>query len=245
MKYVILFAFFSVLALADNTCISYECGDNFKNKDSCMRFNLSDNSRKVYLRDCDKDMICDPNKVNNSEATCVKNYTKPNRYPGEYCRNHIECLSHNCTKEECIPSNKDGKCSHDWECNKGLYCLNNQCTEIHKENATCNASEQCDANLVCSLKKCTKIGSKAENDSATVPGACSSFYIENEKCKQAPSLKSSNDIECEYTNGRKEKPLCGLTTEGKKYCKAAPGDVNMQDVSCLYEFLVYFLCPKY
>jgi hypothetical protein len=232
MKKLILLEFFFVLVLSEDHCMKYSCSNEFQNKESCMKFN----SREVYLKACEKDMVCDTNRLKGNEATCAGNYSSAKFYPGEYCRSHSECFSNNCTNQTCRGFEKNKSCTESWECKEGLHCSNYGCVETFKNDSKCQDEEDCDANLVCSSGICTKIGSKEINKTATVPEACKSFYVEGGLCKEAPKLKSFNETHCEYTNEEVVKSICGLTELKKKYCPAAPGDVDIQDVSCSCNF---------
>lgn len=231
MKFTAIAAFFA-LALATDafTCNKYSCDTVFKDPNACMKFDLNGASNQVHLKPCPQDMVCDPALVKGDEALCAKNYSSPKYYPGEYCRVDSECFSRKCVKDVCEGGAKESVCTEHWQCDKGLRCLNGKCAATLEAKGRCAAAEECSVNLVCDNGECVKIGSKKVGDLASAPGACVTFYVSGGKCEQAPKLKSSSDTECVYTNDKKDMPLCGMTTTGKKYCNYAAGDVNIQDV---------------
>lgn len=243
MKYVIVIGllFTLIAGLDTDPCVKYNCVSKLTHPDACMKLNMNGMNNEVNLKPCDKEKLCDTSKITNGEYLCVANYTTPRLYPGEYCITNSSCLSQSCVDNVCRGRNESAECSQNFECNPGLRCLGGQCKNTSAEKKPCTTHEDCRVNLVCTHGYCRKIGSLQPSDKSTVPGACSTFYIEDEICEEAPKLAHENLTHCSYTNGHIESPVCGMANGNKKYCRYMPGDVKIKDVFVIVTYSILIM----
>lgn len=221
-------------------CKKYITDTENTTKDICIRVK----NNTVYLKKCSDDKICDFNiSLNSSEYYCNEYHTNISYYPGEYCRNNIECYSNMCINNICKPiAIFEGKCINDIYCNAGFYCdTSNNCKEAIGNNGKCNDTIKCKANLVCNNGVCVKIGSKKLNEEANNKYACESFRISDNKCAKATSCKQKNEPHqdnCEYDEGISSNPECGINKNGHKYCNLGEADVELNEV--FYECVIVY-----
>ena len=218
-------------------CLSYSCDGKFSNANGCLKYSIINETSKVFLRKCSDNKICDSrNTDENNEALCSPYYELARKYPGEYCKNNTECYSYKCVNNICAGNPNNSYCNNDAYCDKGLYCLDYEC--VPTSNTDCNDKKKCSVNLVCDDGKCIKIGSKDIKKRATVPSACSTFYLSEEGiCAKGPNLvtKGPNPIKCKYSDKSENDPICGMNSKGDTYCNNGAGDIDFTDVIFNYE----------
>jgi len=224
-------------------CPVYSCDNNTLTGKNCAKINFERENVGITLKGCEGDLVCDVSPFNLQETSCSPYYTTTKFYPGEYCRNETECYSGNCKNGKCEGKKESQNCTKDIDCDPGLYCLGKFCKKAIVNN-TCGKDEKCAANYVKNESRCVKIGSIDNDQPASVPGACSSLYINSKGlCSKGPKLRenkfNSNSNKCEYEVDEiviEDDPVCGMGENGESYCN--PGVGNIDSASVLLGILV-------
>jgi hypothetical protein len=222
------------------SCPVFQCFDFPKEKE-CSLKTMNGSQLLVQLRKCTDNLICPFTGDLDEDEFCIK---PSNLYPGDYCEDPAFCQSQNCQNNVCKGSIKDANCSADIDCDIGLFCLNNKCSETIKLNNPCNASAKCAVDSICMNGTCIQIASLELAAQTYAPAACKSFYMENGVCKAGPRLDGltkgdtatpcPEDSKCKYTandgNSYTEGCTCGMQEENKAVCRIGEGDVDLSDV---------------
>eukprot|EP00826_Nyctotherus_ovalis_P038648 TRINITY_DN3633_c0_g2_i10.p1 TRINITY_DN3633_c0_g2~~TRINITY_DN3633_c0_g2_i10.p1 ORF type:complete len:257 (-),score=20.26 TRINITY_DN3633_c0_g2_i10:280-1050(-) len=228
-------------------CPRYICTNKLSTNTACAKTNLTGERATITLKSCNDNSACDVIPSNLKETSCSPYYTNTRLYPGDYCRNKIECHSGICEKEKCKGKGENEKCKKDIDCDVGLFCLvdaaGGKCVRALKANATCKKHERCAANLVNNGTHCVQIGSVPNGKSSTVPSACRSLFIDKQEiCVTGPKLhpqhkNKANVTTCHYeyvADGKKvlvlKNPICGANKDGEGYCNPGIGDVDITPV---------------
>lgn len=156
------------------TCANYSCkrGQKF-----CAHSHQENDIINVILSDvCDSKSFCniggEPNEVfyknEDVNATCsVKSIPTGIRYPGEECKQDIDCFAPDKTlfpDEKLVGTCKNGRCQGYFKnqscketawCSVGLYCNEEEkCVPLLGEGSICTQTNQCQNNLMCYEGKC-------------------------------------------------------------------------------------------
>eukprot|EP00826_Nyctotherus_ovalis_P066329 TRINITY_DN9795_c0_g1_i6.p1 TRINITY_DN9795_c0_g1~~TRINITY_DN9795_c0_g1_i6.p1 ORF type:complete len:244 (-),score=48.75 TRINITY_DN9795_c0_g1_i6:608-1339(-) len=216
-------------------CPKYVCSDKLSASNACAKTDFTKDSVEIFLRTCSNGHVCDVSPSNFETTLCSPYYTITKLYPGEYCTNSTECYSSTCENNKCKGHKENEKCTTDFDCNPGLYCLNTECVKA-VANDVCTKEQKCAANCVKNGDRCDLVGSVDNGKRSLVPGACRSLYIDEEgKCSEGPKLdpkqkNKANPEYCSYTTGGKikqEVPVCGMNKDSHSYCNPGLGDVDI------------------
>jgi len=236
MNFIFL-TFLCISTLASTQCYTYKC-DASIDAEYCA---ITSNANKTYtLRPCENPKVCDFHPEN-TFSSCVGHVGV--RYPGEYCKDYKDCISGNCTNDNCEVEND--KCSTDAQCSYGYYCneTTSKCSLVKKENDDCTTKDKCDSGLACGNGKCVKMGSLEVKSHSLSPGACKSFYTYENECAESPKLKSDSipsngpvkcNNGCKYSSEGKSdfesSCSCGYINGSDLYCNPGIGDIEISDV---------------
>ncbi len=200
----------------------------------------------VKMKVCEgEDLICPAPAGLDEESLCTPKKSAKILLPGEYCEESAQCLSGNCNKDTnlCVGHASNTACMADEDCDVGLYCKGaghgeGVCMPVAPKDANCTADTKCDPNTFCYKGKCTLLAQLDEDEEATVPAACKTYYIKGGKCKVGPVLDSESkecpaDNMCVYRLGEEkvtEPCVCGKTETGKGLCRPGKGEASLEDV---------------
>ena len=221
-------------------CENYTCSGLVG--EECSKMDVINGVTTFHLSPCNDSKICSIHFASKPDL-CSINSTQASRYPGEICKDNVDCFSGKCEGKLCVGVEFNGSCSEDLDCGPGLYCNDTGVCDLTK-NATenCTRIEECTPSAICNLGKCVQIGSLLLNDSATAPAACASFYVENGKCSSGPKLvRGLNDSKtgpikcpgmCKYMKSNDidsyEMPCqCGMTELGLSFCNPGKGESDI------------------
>jgi hypothetical protein len=222
-------------------CANFTCGD-FTTEGACAIKTFTETGLQIKLHSCAVEKICPFQAALDEEDICAEPF---NLLPGELCLKAEQCLSKNCDGTKCIGKSANDVCGSDAECGVGLYCLNQKCNATLHIGDACSDTKKCQVNSVCSNSICVQLASLENDASATVPAACKSFYIENDKCTSGPMLDGLTSGQpamacpetktCTYKRVKGD-PLtegctCGMQDSIAQVCRPGEGDISMTEVS--------------
>ena len=240
----------------DFECKAYSCGGSDWKDGVCIAYNEGDNT--FYSKGCPNnshDSYCDSELAASDKflnVTCGQAPEPSPKYPGESCSNDTQCISGNCANGVCKGKPKAGTCSHNKDCDPGLYCsFNDNCTELIPAGSSgCISDFECALGAFCNTTSgqignhpCVpyfsgKIGDPVPPPQSSISiGSGFSYACESATynstsgtCVSAPK-SSSFPIEC--TNSEKDCKVdssfqgtcsCGMNPYAKKYCSPMTGD---------------------
>jgi len=238
-------------------CDKYVCGG--LNTDECAKAEIySENLMTYYLNPCNDTKIC-PLNFHDQPDICSLDHVHPTKFPGEFCKIGLECLSGNCLNNTCKGVEAGFKCTSDSVCDAGLYCNElNECEEAKYENLKCDYKTKCLSTFVCNKGVCTKILSLENGSEASAPLACKSYFIHQGVCFEGPKLQKEEQYEdtegpipcnnetylCSYVVDGKLKInqlcQCGMADTRDSFCSPGKGDIDSKD----YAEYVHKLDPK-
>jgi len=249
---LILLLFAIGLATVAQACSKYLDGKELK-EGVCLK--KKDDSDDILVKACTASKICLVDGLE-TKGDCVDPPDVTNRLPGELCDNEKQCLSGICSNGKCKGLEAGKECKELKYCDPGLKCDKKDpasqkvCLEPSTSGQDCNSYLDCVVPLRCVGGKCVTIGSLDNDKEAKDALACKSYYLGKKKddnlidvCAEAPKLegqtgplkepkKCNNNTNCKYNHPDiKDGCLCGKTANGGKYCKAYPGDFNLEKVS--------------
>ena len=234
-------------------CQRYRCAA-LSDPKGCSKTEKIDDVIVHTLNPCkNQDEFCDFVHPFGETDQCVLYGSRPELYPGEFCKDDQECISGTCQAKKkgqpkvCIGNEREEYCDNDGDCNPGLYCHSHLCKPVVPLGSKCDDEHKCSATGVCDLNECVLIGSKSPGDASDVPAACSTFFIFKGECAKGPKLKADGVAqkamcpktgECVYKleaeSGIKitQPCKCGMVDDTAPYCMPGNGDIQYSDVSC-------------
>jgi hypothetical protein len=219
------------------SCPIYTCDTNNLTSSSCAfsnnPFNEDGTNVTVYLKNtCQSDESCSFNQSQifsnwTTYSRCSKNNlpdTKRNKYPGEKCHSHHECINSEfnktigfCINGKCSGLSENDRCDSNSDCIVGYFCNGLWCQAQQNENGFCINDYDCQNHLGCLNNNCIKLlsltnGTYLYNDNS-MEKFCEFGLINNEtnQCAQTTYKNSTPDSDgfvkcdlgdnCYYTTG--------------------------------------------
>lgn len=135
----------------ETTCVPFKAkkdGQTFE-EDTCVLYD--DDDQVYYVQPCADGKVCTKDK---SQYTC-EDLPTSKLYPGEACKENIDCESGVCTNSKCVGKAIDEACTKDLECNPGSYCdkaTTNKCVALLETGSKCDRDWQCDYSNYCQIE---------------------------------------------------------------------------------------------
>ena len=230
----LIFCLLSFGALGTD-CPKYICNRTSVGKDEmCTFWRYND----LHISPCsDNDLICVLPSGMEDNGICTNKNEVPSALPGDYCTNDEQCLYESkCLGNVCKGMKANDSCILDEHCDVELYCDGAKCKEP-QEN--CTKEGECASNKMCYGGKCVALFSLDNNANSTIPGICKSYYVEDTKCVEGPTLVNKETLNCPNTSSCTYKVLdkefnksciCGQTENGSRFCPLEKGDFYVSKV---------------
>jgi hypothetical protein len=153
-------------SLSQLSCPIYSCHEGgYSIGPVCGMLSASNN---FVLQVCDSTSAayCDVSGTITSNYTCgsVPPYSKPTAYPGEYCVQNSDCITQECSDNECVGQVAGSSCVSNSDCNVGLFCGPGfYCTPQLGLGQQCNNDYECGNQMACNRTQFT-------------PGLCIGYF---------------------------------------------------------------------
>ncbi|CAG9329269.1 unnamed protein product [Blepharisma stoltei] len=244
-----IFSIFFSLAVYSLDCYKFNCksSDMLFVNETCIFYEPTQG--KYWLNECPKYFYCPiPAPIQEINSTC-QYIPKPSSYlwPGEPCTSNSSCITNACIDSICIGNTAGESCKSDGDCNPGLFCNSEKCTQqINTGSYGCSRDEDCvnssfcnftgnPATSICVLGYSLASSQAIANCENGVSNLCQNIACiggNNPVCNVKLSsqllpkaCQSSND--CQIDGNLSEylpSCECAFNPNGKAYCGLYPGD---------------------
>ena len=167
--------------------------------------------------------------------------------PGQKVKSSKFCKSKKAINGVCQGVSLDSECKSDNDCDPGLYCKSNKCSNYTMYGKTCKiGTDKCQFSYKCQIYNSILYGNSSDGKNSTentctrFNSSLSAFSFFFKICKQNTNdtdiatrcialgsliynATNASDV-CKYSNGERAKPVCA--GNGSVYCFKGLGDVS-------------------